>query len=291
MDVTIAELTKSFDQTPVLKNLSLEVAAGEFVSVLGPSGVGKTTFLRILAGLDSADSGRVHLGGVGIENWGAAQPAGRLSSWSPSPIISWSFLLEAGSFRRTPAIWCRSFVLPTTRSPPHCRLCFCSSRCFCSCSRTGCSARFCAAAECRPEEAVSCARVKPRYSSLYRFLRIPSATSQRARPSRFMVRACASCQRGRLCSSASQPLEVSSYFRRRRSVPATGDTRPAASTVSILRDIVLSSELSRPASSPVERGESSARFSSTAYCPEVTELPRNASTNQRVTVFSARRRL
>ncbi len=75
MDVTIAELTKSFDQTPVLKNLSLEVSFGEFVSVLGPSGVGKTTLLRILAGLDSADSGRVHLGGVGIENWGASQPA------------------------------------------------------------------------------------------------------------------------------------------------------------------------------------------------------------------------
>jgi iron(III) transport system ATP-binding protein len=54
---------KSFEKTPVLTNVSLQVARGEFVCILGPSGCGKTTLLRIVAGLETPDDGRVFIGG------------------------------------------------------------------------------------------------------------------------------------------------------------------------------------------------------------------------------------
>ena len=70
MTTTIAsakEVYRFFDQggerTPVLKGLSLEVAEGEFVCVMGPSGSGKSSLLHILSGLDRPDSGVVTLGG------------------------------------------------------------------------------------------------------------------------------------------------------------------------------------------------------------------------------------
>jgi NitT/TauT family transport system ATP-binding protein len=49
---------------PVLAGIDLEVAGGEFVSLLGPSGCGKSTLLRIVAGLDRQDAGEVRLEGV-----------------------------------------------------------------------------------------------------------------------------------------------------------------------------------------------------------------------------------
>lgn len=44
-------------QVPVLKNISLEVAEGEFIAIMGPSGTGKSTLLNVLGCLDSADGG------------------------------------------------------------------------------------------------------------------------------------------------------------------------------------------------------------------------------------------
>ena len=59
-------LSKSFDGTQVLRDLSFEVGRGEFVTLLGPSGCGKTTTLRIVAGLLAPDTGRVVLSGSDI---------------------------------------------------------------------------------------------------------------------------------------------------------------------------------------------------------------------------------
>lgn len=59
----VKNLNKSFDGKTVLHNISFDVMEGEFLSVLGPSGCGKTTLLRILIGLDSADSGEIWKGG------------------------------------------------------------------------------------------------------------------------------------------------------------------------------------------------------------------------------------
>ena len=57
--VTLNRLTKHFDDTPVVKGISLTVADGEFFSLLGPSGCGKTTILRMIAGFTFPTSGTV----------------------------------------------------------------------------------------------------------------------------------------------------------------------------------------------------------------------------------------
>src|SRR5579872_4300022 len=44
---------------PVLRDISLQIAEGEFLTILGESGSGKTTLLRIIAGFESADSGEI----------------------------------------------------------------------------------------------------------------------------------------------------------------------------------------------------------------------------------------
>jgi spermidine/putrescine transport system ATP-binding protein len=56
-------ITKRFGDTQVLRGLDLSVNSGEFITILGSSGCGKTTVLRIIAGLEHADSGRVFLAG------------------------------------------------------------------------------------------------------------------------------------------------------------------------------------------------------------------------------------
>lgn len=57
------EITKSFGDTQVLRNIDLDLAPGEVVALLGPSGCGKTTLLRIAAGLLPATSGKMQIAG------------------------------------------------------------------------------------------------------------------------------------------------------------------------------------------------------------------------------------
>jgi ATP-binding cassette subfamily F protein 3 len=54
-------LTRGFDEGPLFENVGFELQAGERVGLVGPNGVGKTTLLRILAGLDRPDDGEVRL--------------------------------------------------------------------------------------------------------------------------------------------------------------------------------------------------------------------------------------
>ncbi len=56
-------LAKHYGATPVFSGVDLELRAGEFVAVLGESGVGKSTLLNGIAGLDTLDAGRVQLAG------------------------------------------------------------------------------------------------------------------------------------------------------------------------------------------------------------------------------------
>lgn len=61
--LVLEKIYKKFEEQEVLKGISLEIAKGEFITLLGSSGCGKTTTLRIIAGLENPDSGRVLLDG------------------------------------------------------------------------------------------------------------------------------------------------------------------------------------------------------------------------------------
>ncbi len=60
--IRLENVTKAIDGEVILDNLNLDIPAGQFFALLGPSGCGKTTLLRLLAGLESVDSGRIYLG-------------------------------------------------------------------------------------------------------------------------------------------------------------------------------------------------------------------------------------
>jgi putative ABC transport system ATP-binding protein len=62
----ISHLSKHYGASPVFSEVSLTVAPGEFVAIMGESGVGKSTLLNCMAGLDSWDSGSVRVGGVDL---------------------------------------------------------------------------------------------------------------------------------------------------------------------------------------------------------------------------------
>ncbi len=64
-------LTRVFGTVTALDGVSLNVAAGEFFSLLGPSGCGKTTLLRLIAGLDLPDQGRLRIAGQDAGHWPA----------------------------------------------------------------------------------------------------------------------------------------------------------------------------------------------------------------------------
>ncbi len=55
----LKDIRKSFDGTPVLKDISIQVNDGEIVSILGPSGCGKTTLLNLILGIVKADNGQI----------------------------------------------------------------------------------------------------------------------------------------------------------------------------------------------------------------------------------------
>ena len=59
--IEVENVSKSFDGLNVLDSVSLSVSSGENLSIVGPSGVGKSTLLRLIAGLDDVDSGLINL--------------------------------------------------------------------------------------------------------------------------------------------------------------------------------------------------------------------------------------
>ncbi|HEY9644011.1 MAG TPA: ATP-binding cassette domain-containing protein [Coleofasciculaceae cyanobacterium] len=63
----IQNLGKAFAQFPVLKGIDLEIKPGEFVAVVGKSGCGKTTLLRLLGGLESPTQGQIYMDGQALQ--------------------------------------------------------------------------------------------------------------------------------------------------------------------------------------------------------------------------------
>ena len=68
MSLAVKNLAKRYGDAVVFANVSLEVAAGEFVAIVGESGVGKSTLLNCLAGLDNWDDGTVSMDGIDIDS-------------------------------------------------------------------------------------------------------------------------------------------------------------------------------------------------------------------------------
>jgi multiple sugar transport system ATP-binding protein len=73
-ELILQGINKSFGETPAVSDLDLEIADGECVVLLGPTGAGKTTTLRLIAGLDRPDNGRILIGGYDVAK---EAPAGR----------------------------------------------------------------------------------------------------------------------------------------------------------------------------------------------------------------------
>jgi putative ABC transport system ATP-binding protein len=71
MTLVIDALAKRYAESAVFENVSLEVANGEFVAIVGESGVGKSTLLNCMAGLDDWDAGRITQDGTDIGSLGA----------------------------------------------------------------------------------------------------------------------------------------------------------------------------------------------------------------------------
>ncbi len=66
MSIRAENICKSYGGKTVLENLNLELESGCFCTLLGPGGVGKTTLLRILAGIEKPDHGNVFYDGVDV---------------------------------------------------------------------------------------------------------------------------------------------------------------------------------------------------------------------------------
>ena len=79
--VELREVTKAYwrgsQRVPVLEGISLEVAGGAFLALMGPSGSGKSTLLNLIAGLDQADAGTIRVGGLDI----TGLSEGQLARW------------------------------------------------------------------------------------------------------------------------------------------------------------------------------------------------------------------
>ncbi len=84
--LSVQQVSKTYShgeqEVSVLKDINLDVAAGDYVSLMGPSGSGKTTLLNIIGGIDSPTSGRVLMGGADIS---ALNDAG-LAAWRTSNV-------------------------------------------------------------------------------------------------------------------------------------------------------------------------------------------------------------
>ena len=115
---------------PVLDDVTLSVAAGEFVALLGPSGCGKSTLLRLVAGLDAARQGTIAQDGVPIER---PDPS-RIVVFQDPTLYPWRRVRASRSASRRAAWRVRRSIVSTMRSRASgCR----NSR---TCSRISCPA-------------------------------------------------------------------------------------------------------------------------------------------------------
>lgn len=71
--IRLESISKKFGRQTALAELDLDIADGEFFVLLGPTGAGKTTTLRLIAGLDAPDAGAIHIDGENVSEHSAAE--------------------------------------------------------------------------------------------------------------------------------------------------------------------------------------------------------------------------
>lgn len=91
----IAGLRVALGGIPVVRDLSLSVAPGEFIGLIGPNGAGKSTLLRTLAGLIPPDHGDVELGGASLFDLRAEDRARQIAYVPQEHDIAWPIAVEA----------------------------------------------------------------------------------------------------------------------------------------------------------------------------------------------------
>ena len=84
MGLTVDRLSVKLQKEEVLHQVSLDIRDGEFISLLGASGCGKTTLLKSIAGLLEIESGEIRMGGRDISRGAGAQRDGDCIPGSPS---------------------------------------------------------------------------------------------------------------------------------------------------------------------------------------------------------------
>jgi multiple sugar transport system ATP-binding protein len=71
--IELENVTKRFGNTTAVKNLSIQIQDQEFFALLGPTGAGKTTTLRCIAGLEKPEQGNIHIDQQNVTHWGPAE--------------------------------------------------------------------------------------------------------------------------------------------------------------------------------------------------------------------------
>jgi ABC-2 type transport system ATP-binding protein len=77
--IAVCGVFKRFGRKEVLRDISMEVHAGQIVGLLGPSGAGKTTLVRLIAGSEEADGGNIYVDGLHMQDLAALERIGYMA--------------------------------------------------------------------------------------------------------------------------------------------------------------------------------------------------------------------
>jgi iron complex transport system ATP-binding protein len=93
-EIIVRDLSVSIEQTPILRDISCVLGAGEVVGIVGPNGAGKTTLLKSLCRLLPGDAGRIAVDGRDLSDLSAAELAKTIAYLPQRHVLHWDMTLE-----------------------------------------------------------------------------------------------------------------------------------------------------------------------------------------------------